>query len=67
MNSQAEKVLIEKLKALPPDRRAQVEDFIDFLQNRETDERLTRAAARASEPAFKAIWNNPDDADYDRL
>jgi len=67
MNAQVEQVLLEKLKALPPERRAEVEDFIDFLQNREADQHLTRAAARASEPAFKAVWDNPDDAEYDRL
>lgn len=30
MNAQAEQ-LLEKLKALPPERRAEVEDFVDFL------------------------------------
>lgn len=49
------------------ERRAEVEDFIDFLQTREADQHLARAASRASEPAFKAVWDNPDDADYDRL
>jgi hypothetical protein len=27
--------LIEKLKSLPPQRRAEVEDFVDFLKGRE--------------------------------
>jgi hypothetical protein len=67
MNAQAEQVLLEKLRALPPERRAEVEDFIDFLQNRETDQHLARSAAQVSEPAFNAVWNNPDDAEYDRL
>lgn len=67
MNAQAEQLLIEKLKALPPERRAEVEDFIDFLQNREGDRRLVGAAAKASEPAFKAVWDNDQDAAYDRL
>ncbi len=31
MNAQAEQLLLEKLKALPPERRAEVEDFVDFL------------------------------------
>lgn len=31
MNAQAEQLLIEKLKALPPERRAEVADFVDFL------------------------------------
>ncbi|WP_116807451.1 toxin-antitoxin system, antitoxin component, Xre family protein [Steroidobacter cummioxidans] len=59
--------LIEKLKSLPPQRRAEVEDFVDFLKSREDELRLTHAAAQASEPAFKAVWDNPDDAEYDRL
>lgn len=67
MSPQTEQLLLEKLRALPPERRAEVEDFIDFLQNRETDQHLVRSAARVSEPAFTAVWDNPDDADYDRL
>ena len=67
MNAQAEQVLLEKLRALPPERRAEVEDFIDFLQNRESDQHLARSATQVSEPAFKAVWDNPDDAEYDRL
>lgn len=62
-----DQALIEKLKSLPPQRRAEVEDFVDFLKTREDELRLTRAAAQVSEPAFKAIWDNPEDADYDRL
>ena len=59
--------LIEKLKSLPPQRRAEVEDFVDFLKSREDEQRLTHAAAKASEPAFNAVWDNPGDAEYDRL
>jgi ABC-type glycerol-3-phosphate transport system substrate-binding protein len=67
MSARDDRVLIEKLKSLPPQRRAEVEDFVDFLRSRETDKQLTRAAAQASEPAFKAVWDNPDDTEYDRL
>jgi hypothetical protein len=59
--------LLEKLKSLAPERRAEVEDFVDFLKSRDDDERLTHAMAWASEPVFKAIWDNPEDAEYDRL
>lgn len=31
MSAQADSLLLEKLKSLPPERRAEVEDFIDFL------------------------------------
>jgi len=66
MTTQTES-LLKKLKALPPARLAEVEDFVDFLRNRETDHRIARAAAQASEPSLEAVWDNPDDAEYDRL
>jgi hypothetical protein len=59
--------LIEKLKLLPPERLAEVEDFVDFLRARNEDRALERAATRAAEPAFAKIWDNDDDAAYDRL
>jgi hypothetical protein len=31
------------------------------------DDRLEDGWARLSEPAFQSIWDNPLDADYDRL
>lgn len=60
-------VLIEKIKQLPPLRLAEVEDFIDFLRSREDEQRLTQAAARASEAIFSAVWNNDEDSVYDRM
>jgi Protein of unknown function (DUF2281) len=62
-----EQILIEKIKQLPPQRKAEVEDFIDFLRAREDDQHLTQAAARVSEGSFKQVWDNDDDAAYDRL
>ena len=62
-----EQVLIEKIKQLPPQRLAEVEDFVDFLRTREDDQRLTQAATRASETSFTAVWNNDEDAAYDRM
>jgi hypothetical protein len=34
---------------------------------RDQEQQLTRAAAKLSEPAFARVWDDPDDADYDRL
>ena len=62
-----EQVLLEKIKRLPPQRLAEVEDFLDFLRTREDDQRLTQSAAHASEASFSAVWENDEDADYDRL
>jgi hypothetical protein len=61
-DSDRERILIEKIRSLPPDRWGEVEDFIDFV-------RMLHAptAAALSEPAFAAIWDNPEDAEYDRL
>ena len=63
----AEQTLMEKIRTLPPEKLAEVEDFVDFLRLREQDRELTRAAARLSEEAFQKVWDNPDDADYDKL
>jgi hypothetical protein len=52
MNAQADQ-LIEKLKALPPERRAEVEDFVDFLEKRDAQAR-SEAAQRLGE-AFKRL------------
>lgn len=46
---------------------AEVEDFVDFMRARESGQRLTNAAAKASEPSFAAVWDNENDAVYDRL
>lgn len=59
--------LLKKLEGLSPARLAEVEDFIDFLKSRDEDRALTQAAMAASEPALKAIWDNPEDAVYDHL
>jgi hypothetical protein len=61
------KSLIEKIEALPADRIAEIEDFVDFIHLREQEQALTRATAAASAPAFAAIWSNLEDDVYDAL
>ncbi len=60
-------VLIEKIGALPSDRIAEVEDFVDFIRTRDSDRALARANLAASEPAFAQAWANPEDDAYDAL
>jgi len=69
MNGQTlrEQALIEKIRSLPPEKIAEVEDFVDFLRQRGEDRLLVRAASKLSENAFQKVWDNPDDAEYDRL
>jgi hypothetical protein len=59
--------LLEKIKQLPPQRMAEVEDFVDFLRSREDERRLVNAAASASEASFAQVWDNDEDAAYDRM
>jgi hypothetical protein len=58
--------LIEKIKSLPPERIAEVEDFVDFIAQRD-DRRLVQAATKMSEESFRQVWDNKEDAAYDRL
>lgn len=59
--------LLEKIESLPADRVAEVEDFVDFLRQRELDRQLVRSAGEISEPSFHDVWDNADDAAYDEL
>jgi len=61
------KTLIEKIEALPAERIAEIEDFVDFIRLREQERALTRAAAATSAGAFAEIWSNPEDDVYDAL
>ena len=59
--------LIDKIKALPPDRLDEVEDFVDFIASRAQERSLARAAAATSTPVFAKMWSNPEDDVYDAL
>jgi hypothetical protein len=61
------RTLIEKIDRLPRNRVAEVEDFVDFLSQRGQEQQLVQSAAGASEPSFAKVWENSDDAAYDRL
>jgi hypothetical protein len=62
-----ERVLIEKIRVLAPEKIAEVEDFVDFLSLKDEHRRLMRANNRLAEDAFKKVWDNPEDDKYDRL
>lgn len=62
-----EQILFDKIKQLSPQRLAEVEDFVDFLRALEDDRRLAHAAAQASEASFVQVWDNDEDAAYDRM
>jgi hypothetical protein len=71
MNAQ---MLIQKIQSLPPERVAEVDDFVEFLRLRvdrsqaQAQERdLTRMASQVSEPSFASVWDNAEDEAYDAL
>jgi hypothetical protein len=44
MTTAYEQTILQKLRHLPPERLAEVEDFVDFLAHRQAEERgLTQA------------------------
>ena len=59
--------VVEKLRHLSPERIMEVQDFIDFLRQRDEDRLLTQTAMSTSETSLQRIWDNPEDAEYDKL
>lgn len=59
--------IVEKIQSLNSEQLAEVEDFVEFVRVRGQERALIRAASATSEPAFAAIWNNPEDDVYDAL
>lgn len=66
-NPLREQDLFEKIRTLPDEKVAEVEDFVDFLRSREEDRHLVQAASLISEQVLREVWDNADDAEYDRL
>ena len=64
-----EQRLLDKIRKLSFEKIIEVEDFIDFLYQRQTDSTptLTIAATKVSEASFSKVWDNPEDAEYDNL
>ena len=56
--SSSEQVLFDKLKALPPQQRAEVEDFVDFLAAK-TKKRAAFDRLLAIAPALEAAGVEP--------
>ena len=57
--------IIEKLDRLSIEQVQQVEQFIDSLPKRDTDDRLVFASSKLAESSFDRIWNNSEDTKYD--
>jgi hypothetical protein len=60
------KALIDKIEALPAERQAEIEDFVDFIRLKEA-RTLAGDFMAASEGAFARVWDNPSDSIYDAV
>ena len=60
---------VDKIRKMSSEKAIEVEDFIDFLYQCQTDsdQNLTIAATKVSEASFSKVWDNPEDAEYDNL
>ncbi len=65
MNARA--ALIEKIASLPDERIAEINDFVEFIRQREELRALRHDFAALSEGVFAKMWDNPQDAIYDDL
>lgn len=66
-HSESQDDLFAKIRALPPEKIAEVEDFVEFLRTRNADRAVVRDALTLAEPTLSKIWDNEDDAEYDQL
>jgi len=67
MQTQLTQDLFDKIRRLPPEKVAVVEDFVEFLWHRDEMDTLVKAAGKLSEKSFQQVWDNPEDAEYDNL
>ncbi len=65
--SDQEKIILQKIRTLSPDKVAEVVDFVDFISQKDRDSRLLKAGSKLAEEVFEKVWNNTEDEVYDRL
>ena len=65
--SPKEQSFLQKIRSLPADKIAEIEDFVDFMRYKNEDLQLSRAATKLSEASFQRVWDNPEDDAYNSL
>jgi chromosome condensin MukBEF ATPase and DNA-binding subunit MukB len=64
-----EQKILTKIRQLSPDAIQKLEEFIDQLSQPKNnpDQYLTFAASKLSESVLAKIWDNAEDAEYDKF
>ena len=57
----------QEVDKLPENALSEVLDFIQFLEQKREKGDLILAAQSISERSFEKVWNNEEDAAYDKL
>jgi len=65
--SERERLLLTKIRMLPPDKVTEVADFVDFISQKDQERQLRQAAGKMAEGTFQKVWDNSEDDVYDRL
>lgn len=60
-------VIKREIDKLPENILIEVYDFIRFLESKRDQELVVKASQNLSEKSFEKIWDNEEDAVYDRL
>jgi hypothetical protein len=58
---------IRRFRSLPAHQQAAVADLVESLSQSASISQLPTSFAGLSDPAFRAVWENDEDAEYDRL
>jgi hypothetical protein len=62
-----EKELVLKMRSLPKEKAAEVQDFVGFLSERLSRKQFMGEIYQLAEPSLRKVWDNPADAKYDDL
>lgn len=65
--SEQEKLILAKIRMLPPDKVAEVVDFVDFISQKDQERQMIQTAGEMAQDAFRGVWDNAEDDAYDRL
>ena len=63
----AKEMIKKEVDKLPESLAAEVYDFIMFLESKSEKTILAKGTQALSAPSFQKIWDNEEDAVYDRL
>ena len=67
VKSNLENRVIAKVNKLSVEQIQQVEKFIDSLKEKESNTQLIFASSKLAQSVFERVWDNPEDAEYDKL